>query len=454
VAGTKSFTVFTKFAVKNGASGAILSIAKGADKMAQRVEVAKNTLGKMGKFAAGLGKGLAVVGGVAAGAGAAVFALAKNSATAADDILNTANAIGLTTDALQQYRYVGIQAGLTTEEMDGALNKLTVNLGKNFEEVDAALYQIGLSAEGLKAAGPDKALEYIAQGFKATQDPAKKAAVATAIFGKSSIRMVNALEKGSAGIADLRKEAGEIGYVMDGSALEAAGNLDDSLDKLGSTATGAGNRLAQKLIPGVSKLVAGLQKGLQPGGKLSGIIDGIADFGGSIGQGLGPTFDKIMEFVPKIIGFIKDIWSAIQPVLQPILGMIEPIFKIFENLMPLIKGVVSAISVILAPIADLIKWILEGIAMITNTVPATGNTPGFRGATDPTGSARTAPRFSTPMSANTVPLSTSSSTSTTTTSKVELSVAPGVNAKQDKPAPGVTLATGQTQSFATPRGKR
>lgn len=453
MAGVKSFTVFTKFAVKNNFSGPVLAMAKGADKMAARVEAAKKTAASFGKGVMAVGKFAAGASLAAVAAGAAVFKLAQNSAAAADDINNTAAALGISTKALQEYRYVGIQAGLTTEEMDTALTKLTKNLGNGSGEVENALYQIGVSAEDLKAAGPDKSLEMIAEGFKNVKDPTVKAAVAMTLFGKSSVRMVNALDKGAAGISGLRGEAEEIGYVMNGDALESAGALDDALDKLGATATGAGNRLAAKMIPGVMKLVGGLQKGLAPGGAFSKILDKLGNFGGSIGGGLGPAFDKVMEFIPKLIGYAEDLWKALQPVVEPVLAMLEPVLKIVDNLMPAVIKAVEFAAKILEPFLVAIKAILDGLAYIT------GNAGGgaFQAKTagvDASGSARTAPRFSSgvPMS----PASSVISSSTTSTSKVAITVGnlpPGSSVKQDKPAPGVTLATGQTVDW-TPKRKR
>lgn len=450
MAGVKSFTVFTKFAVKNGFSGPVLAMAKGADKMAARADKAAKTMKAFGQGAAKVGK---FVGGVALGAaaaGAAVFKLAEGSARAADDILNTANALGLSTKALQEYRYVGIQAGLTTEEMDSALTKLTKNLGNGSGEVENALYQIGVSAEQLKAAGPDKSLELIAEGFRNVKDPQTKAAVAMTLFGKASVRMVNALDKGAAGIAGFRAEAEEVGYVMDDTALEKAGALDDALDKLGATATGAGNRFAAKLIPGVMKLTQGLQKGLQPGGALSKIIDKLASFGGSIGGGLGPAFDKVLEFVPKLIGYAEGLWNALKPVVEPVLSMIEPVLKIVDNLMPAVIKAVEFAAKILEPFLAAIKAILDGLAYITGEHVAVAQ----RGAgttTSPSrpgsGAPRTSPGAGVPMS----PASSVMSTTTTNKSEVAITVGnlpPGSTVKQDKPAPGITVNTGQTVDWA------
>lgn len=452
MASSKTFTIFTKFAVKNGFSGPVLSMAKGADKMAARVDKAAKATKAFGGGVMAVGKFAAGAGLAVAAAGAAAFKLAEGSARAADDILNTASALGISTKALQEYRYVGIQAGLTTEEMDAALRKLTVNLGKDSADVENALYQVGLTADQLKAAGPERSLELIANGFKSIQDPTTKAAVATALFGKSSIRMVNALSGGSDAIAKLRGEAQEVGYVMSGAALDAAGEFDDTLDKLGATLTGVSNRMAARAIPGMTKFAASLQKGLQPGGRLSNLLDSLGATAGKVGDFIGPIFDTVADNLPKIMNFVGGLFNAIQPVLKPLLGILEPIFKIFENLMPLITGLVNVVSSILAPILETIKFILEGVASLTSDTsgsgirgagmaPAGGGLPGS-GAT----------RF--PVSPNAGVISSSTTTTNRSTVDVNLNGLPtGSSVKQTGNAPDVTLNTGSTIDWS-PKRKR
>ena len=452
MAGVKQFTIFTKFAVKNAWSGPVLGMAKGADKLAMSTDRALKVVGKFGKGVLAVGKYAAAAGGAAIAASAGIFALAKSSAEAADDILNTSAALGLSTDALQEYRYAGIAAGLTTEEMDAALRKLTVNLGKDSEDVSNALYQIGLSAEDLKAAGPDRSLDLIANGFQSITDPTKKAAVATALFGKSSVRMVNALSKGSKGIADLRAEAQEIGYVLGGDALENAGKLDDTLDRFGATATGLGNRMAAKVIPQVTKFVESLSKGIQPGGKFEKIIDSVGTFLGKGGDFVGPFLDKIIQFVPKLAGFASGILDALQPVIKPLMAIFEPVFKIFENMMPLITGLVGVVSNILGPILETIKFILEGVALIT-AGGAPGGGPAGAGGVAPASFGMPgggAPRFSTPVSSQTS-LVTSNTTTNRSTLDVNVSAPPGTSSKLTGSAPDITLNTGQTRSFSPVR---
>lgn len=426
MAGAKSFTIFTKFAVKNGFSGPVLNMAKGADKLSARLAVAGKVAGKLGNGALAVGKFAAMAAGAAVAAGAAIFKLAQSSSSAADEIINTSSALGISTDALQEYRYAGIAAGMTTEEMDAALSKLTINLGKDSSQVSDALYQIGLSADDLKAAGPDKSLEMIASGFATVKDPAKKAAVATALFGKSSVRMVNALSGGPEAVAALRKEAQDIGYVMGGSTLSNAEDLDNTLDRFGATATGLGNRLASKVMPQVTKFVASLSAGIQPGGKFEKIIDSVGSVFGSAGEFIGPFIEKLVDFIPKLASFASGIVEALKPVLEPLMEMLDPILKIFENLMPTIKAIVGVVATVIGPVLDAVKWILEQVAIIST------------------------PQTQATLASAPVSSTTSMISSTTNRSTVDFNfgnMPAGASVKQTGAAPGVTLNTGRSLGY-------
>ena len=445
MASAKTFTIYTKFAVKNGFTGPVLAMAKGADKMAARVDKAKQTLGHIDKGMATVGKFAAVGAGAAVAAGAAVWSLANASQQAADDIQNTAGALGMSTDQLQRYRYVAIQAGMSTEDMDGALGKLSKNLGQDSPAIDEALYQIGLSAQDLRDAGPDKTLEMIASGFQGLTDPTKKAAVATALFGKSSIRMVNALSGGPEAIKALTKEADKVGYVMGGDMLQNAGDVNQELDKLGATAVGLRNRLAAKAMPGLKSFVQTLQSGIAPGGKLSGIIDGVTGLLGKVGDFSGGGLSAIFDFIPKLTKFAGDLLTALKPVLDPIMEMVKPLLKIFENLMPAITDAVKAIGIVLGPLLKTVELIVQGIAWLTDPAnqPTGANKPGYSAYGTAGGASMGGYNpYSTPMSPATSTINSNTSTKTESTVKVEVVGPPGTKASGSKGAPPVTLNTG------------
>ena len=301
MAGAKQFTVYTKFAVNNKMSGPMIGIAKGIDKFHQKTKAAQDTLKSMAKDVMAVGKFALGIGAAAVAAGAGAFALAKNSADAADEIMNLSASLGISTDALQQYRYLALQSGMTTEDMDTALTKMTVNLGKNFNEVDAALYQIGLSAQGLKDAGPEQALEYLSTGFAGTADDATKAAVAVSLFGKSKVKFVNMLKGGPKAVAEGRKQSDTSGYTMKNGMLKNANDTASAMDRFGATMVGVGNRLSSGMMPQLTGIIDRLSLGLQPGGEYAGFVT-------MISNGLG----GLAGFGEKALGWFSNLAPAIQ----------------------------------------------------------------------------------------------------------------------------------------------
>ncbi len=90
---------------------------------------------RMYKAGQKVGIGLKTIGTAAVAAGFAVLANAMQNAVQgsldfASSLGETAQQLGVTTDALQEYRYAATQAGLSQEEMDKALAKLTRTIGE------------------------------------------------------------------------------------------------------------------------------------------------------------------------------------------------------------------------------------------------------------------------------------------------------------------------------------
>jgi len=392
-------------------------MAMSADNLSKHTQRASMSAFKLSGIMANAGK-LAPIAAVTG-----MFKLAESSGKAADDILNTSAALGISTKSLQEYRYAGIMAGLTTEEMDVALTKLTVNLGKDSAATEEALAKIGLTAEQLKAAGPEKVLEKLSEGFQNIKDPTKKAAVVTALFGKSSVRMVNALSGGPKAIKKMREEADKIGYSMGGEALDNAGKFDDALDKLGATAQGLGNRLSSNTIPNMNSLVDSISNGIAPGGQFENIIN---------------SFMKIINSIAGIIEpLIIGLSAIITPVIEAISGLLDgSMFK---------KDAEMAVALDKAGTQRMQSFMEKKISENT-------------GAVDPQrpGEIKNVQKWNTervPVSSQTniVNTNTTKTSNNNQKSTVEINVAglpQGSSVKQTGKSPGITLNTGKTNIFS------
>lgn len=185
-------------------------------------------------------------------------ALAKSASAYGDDVNDMSRVLGMSTDSLQAFRYVGKMSGVEIDEMDTALKKFTVNLGKTAEGggiSKTALHALGLSAKELRSAGADKALDVIADKFAKVKDPAVRANLAVELFGKSGAGMVNVLSEGSAGIEKAKKRAKELGIILDKEAILAAADFDDKWQEVTLTLAAAKNMIGVALMPKIQACI-------------------------------------------------------------------------------------------------------------------------------------------------------------------------------------------------------
>ena len=164
---------------------------------------------------------------------AALISSVKRVVTAMDDIGKTADQIGITTDALQELRTVAESSGVTQDELDKSVEKLGKGLAEAAMGIGTAKYaleELDLSASDLMALGLDGALAKIADEVNKVESPMKKTALATQLFGRSGAPMLNLLREGSEGMAKMRKEARELGVVIDESLIRSAEESQDKLD--------------------------------------------------------------------------------------------------------------------------------------------------------------------------------------------------------------------------------
>jgi len=353
-----SFTIKTVFQAVDSMTKPIRTMTKSVDDLGKSSSKAKNIWAGVGKGFSLVGKGLFGVATYAVAAGTAVTAMAKRASDAAASVMDTAASVGIATDTLQEYRYIAKLSGMETSDMDAALQKMTINLGKGGSGLEDTLAQVGLTVDQLKAAGPDQVLETLAKAFQNVSDPTTKAAVVTALFGKSSIRMVSALSGGAAGIKSLRQEAEDAGYVMDELALKSGATLDDNLDRLKLSFDGLTQSIGMEFVPLISDAASGMTNFIKSNrGQFR-----------SLAKGLAASMKSIAPFLSKIGGGLTEAIVALLPVVQNIFDAIVPIFgPILDAAIPLVKQLAEGLNKIFSNpsflrFSNTIGKIVSGIA--------------------------------------------------------------------------------------------
>lgn len=197
-------------------------------KMNRSLSAVQKNIAAMRAEAEGLALGLAI-------REAATFV--KSQLDLVGGLGEVAQQLGVTTRDLQVYRAIGGQVGVTQEDIDKSLSKLTVTLGqaalgaKGQGEAFAALgISVRDSAGHVKTAG--QAIPEIADALAKIPDPAQRAAMEIALLGRSGQKMDTVLTEGSKGIAAYAKNAEDAGLVIADSLVKSADVAADKIDEL------------------------------------------------------------------------------------------------------------------------------------------------------------------------------------------------------------------------------
>jgi hypothetical protein len=144
----------------------------------------------------------------------------------------TAQQLGVTTDELQEYRYVASQTGIEQAAMDKALQKTTRTLGELASPTKAqaaAMDELGLSAKSLEGLGTGDFLSLLADKFQGLSAAEQAALGAQLGLGRSFQTLIPMLNEGSEGIEKMRAAAHKLGIVISEEAIK---NADANADLL------------------------------------------------------------------------------------------------------------------------------------------------------------------------------------------------------------------------------
>lgn len=159
-------------------------------------------------------------------------AMTREAVDAVGALGEQAQQLGVTTDALQEFRYVASQTGVEQGEMDKALQRLTRTLGelRDPTKVQAeALKQLGLNAKDLQGLDASQALIVMADAFAKLPDAASRSAVGFDLMGRSFQTLLPLLNEGSAGIRQMITDAREAGIVLTEEQIAKADQAADAL---------------------------------------------------------------------------------------------------------------------------------------------------------------------------------------------------------------------------------
>lgn len=251
-------------AALNNMKAGMTQVGDEADKSKEKVSLFGDVLkAKLSAdFIEGAVKGIV---GAIAGVAKAIGQLVLDSAAYADEILTLSSTTGIGTDALQEYRYMAELTDVSLETITGSQTKLIKSMasakagGKAAAEAFAALGVAVTDADGGLRNADDVFLELLTALGEIPNETERDAA-AMELFGKSARELNPLIEAGADSLEAFRKEAHDVGYVLDNEQLSALGRVDDGWQRLQKRFEGVKNQLGSAMAPAAEAVFKLLEK--------------------------------------------------------------------------------------------------------------------------------------------------------------------------------------------------
>lgn len=228
-----------------------INLPAGADKAIQSLDGAKaSTVALLG---------------VTTGLIAGFAKLTVETAKTADEILTFSSVSGLSTDTIQEMNYSAGLLDVSTETMSGSMTKMIRSMDSardGSKESAESFRQLRVSWKGMGGELKDSEQMFyqVIDALGRVKNETERDALSMQIFGKSARELNPLIETGSKGLKEFAKEAHEMGYVMDSSALESFGELDDAMERFGNQGKTLKNTLAMALLPVLTAMFELLNK--------------------------------------------------------------------------------------------------------------------------------------------------------------------------------------------------
>lgn len=195
----------------------------------------------------------------AVAAGGSLFALAKTTANYGDEVAKAARDVGVKSDAFQELAYAADLAGVSQETLSRGLQRFQREIGNAADGNESALEQfekLGISIKDTSGnlRDTDHILNDVANALNGIDEPARRAAVAQDLFGRSGVRLGVFLSEGADAINEAREAARDLGIVLTEEQLANAEEFNDRLGDVQKALSGVARSVGAELLPVITDL--------------------------------------------------------------------------------------------------------------------------------------------------------------------------------------------------------
>jgi hypothetical protein len=256
-------------------------------------------------------------------------------------LVDTADRLGVGTQELQAFQYAGSLAGISAEEMTGALNHLNKSMGEaamGNKEANQAFAAAGVQirdATGQMRPAGD-VLEDLGDSLDGMSSQGEKTAFLMKVLGRGGAALGPLFKDGSKGVRAALDEFEALGGGMSEDFVQAADEVDDEMTRVHLVFTKVSTQIVASLLPAVrwvTDATKTLGQKLQWLGENTNAVETVF-----IALGVAAAVlarESIAALVATLLEF------------APIILLVGGLYLIFDDLFTLVTGGDSAIGQLL-----------------------------------------------------------------------------------------------------------
>lgn len=197
-----------------------------------------------------------MIGAAAAAAGVGLALAVRGQINAADEMVKTADRIGMSVEALSQLEHAASLSGVSMQTFSGAMQRLA----RTSVESAGELHRLGIATR--TASGQMRPMEEllmeVADRLGDMPAGAERTALAIRLLGRQGAELIPMLQGGSAGLRAMMREADALGLTISTRTARAAEQFNDNLSRLGRQVTGLTRLLMASLAPALAAISDGI----------------------------------------------------------------------------------------------------------------------------------------------------------------------------------------------------
>lgn len=195
-------------------------------------------------------------------------AIIKNAIDTADNLRDLSKTTGIAVEQLAGLKLAATQSGTNLEDVANAVNKLSVNIGKNGDK----FRELGITAKD-----PLVAFQQLADVFVSIEDPQRRAALAAAALGKSWQTTAPLLSEGGAAIAEMVKSGADLSGITQKMA-DNSDKFNDELAIMKARLNGVAQFVSGEILDGFNQLIDKIKEASGEVLTFNSVLTGIGNF--------------------------------------------------------------------------------------------------------------------------------------------------------------------------------